>query len=334
MMTHSSLSLRELIPSDIAALPQEGELSASVNVLTNEFTEGRSRPEWSFVAEQGGRIVGLLGYRAPAAHPDLEQTPDTLIISILDLPWDSDFLEVGAALLEWSFAKLRSLGVSKVKWDFDSADFWSETLILYPHSRKNLELAHQVGMSLRQEKINYLYTVPDSAPSMMLSRLTYRTLQEVGEAAYIEALRLTAEGTLDQNDAESRRRFGPEQAARRFFDGINDGMTYEPRLWKLGYTVSGSLAGLIAPLKMWGDIGTLGYIGVVPEHRGNSYAADLLQQGVADLQAEGIRRVIADTDALNVPMQRTFEKTGYRLQGQSWSYEISLAEERPPFQAA
>ena len=331
-MTHSLPGIRELTLSDIESLPREGELVITANTLKKEFAEGRSRPDWSFIAEQSGRITGLLAYRAPAAHRNLERTPETILLSVIDLPWASDYLEVGAALLKQSFAKLRSLGVSQVKWDFDSADFWGETLIPYPHSRKHLELAHRAGMSLRQEKFNYRCPVAVTAPSAVPPRLLYRTLQEVGEAAYIEALRLTAEGTLDRSDAESRRHFGPEQAARRFFDSINDGMTYEPRLWKLGYTVSGSLAGLIAPLKMWGDIGTLGYIGVVPAQRGNGYGVDLLQQGGADSHAEGIRRIIADTDALNVPMQQTFEKVGYHMQGQSWSYEVRLGEEPQPFQ--
>ena len=101
-------------------------------------------------------------------------------------------------------------------------------------------------------------------------------------------------------------------------------MTYEPRLWKLAYTAAGAFAGLVAPLKMWGDIGTLGYIGVVPEQRGKGYGMVLLQQGHADLHLEGVQRVIADTDALNLPMQRTFEKAGYQLQGRSWTYEVRL----------
>jgi RimJ/RimL family protein N-acetyltransferase len=231
-------------------------------------------------------------------------------------------------VLEESFAKLRSSGVTKVRWAFDSADFWGDVLRPYPHWHKQRELADRVGMSLRQEKINYLYPAAVATHSAVPSRLIYRTLQEVGEAAYIEAIWRVTEGTLDQSDLEVRHRLGPEQAASQFYHNINDGMRYEPRLWKLGYTSSGALAGLIAPLKMWGDLGTLGYIGVTPEHRGHGYGVDLLQQGTTDLQAEGIRRIIADTDALNVPMQRTFETVGYQLQGRSWSYEVQIREEQ------
>jgi hypothetical protein len=74
-------------------------------------------------------------------------------------------------------------------------------------------------------------------------------LQEVGEAAYIEAIRRVMQGTLDRNDVELCRQLGSEQAAHYFFDN-----------WKLGYTSTRALTGLVAPLKMWGDIGTLGYV--------------------------------------------------------------------------
>jgi RimJ/RimL family protein N-acetyltransferase len=202
-MASSSFRIKELTSSDVELLPQGNETTSLLASFKKEFTACRSRPEWCFAAEKSGQTVGLLGYRAPAVHQNLEQTPQTMILFFLHC--DSNYLE-----------------------------------------------------------------------------------------------------------------------AHHFFDNISDGMTYEPRLWKLGYTSTRALTGLVAPLKMWGDIGTLGYIGVVPEHRGEGYSTALLQQGHADLQVEGIKRVIADTDALNVPMQRTFEKVGYQLQGRSWSYETRL----------
>jgi RimJ/RimL family protein N-acetyltransferase len=266
----------------------------------------------------------LLGYRAPDAHQNLEQTPETMILFFLDC--GSNYLEVGQALLEHSLAKLRALGVSTVKWNFDSAEFWGEILRPCPHWEQQRELAHCVGMSLRQEKLNYLYRVCAPAVTDVASDMICRTLQEVGEADYIEAIRRTMRGTPDRIDAQLCHRLGPEKAARHFFDNISDGMTYEPRLWKLGYNAAGVLIGLVAPLKMWGDVGTLGYIGVVPEHRGKGYGVALLQQGTADLQIEGIQRIVADTDAHNVPMQRTFEKAGYQLQGRNRSYETCLSD--------
>ena len=321
-MPSSPLCIQEMTASDVAPLPQGKEVDSLLDIFKKEFPAGRSRPEWCFAALENGRTVGMLGYRAPAAHQNLEQTPDTSILFFLNCA--DNYLEVGQALLEYSLAKLRSLGVSKVKWSFDSAKFWDEILRPCPHWQQQLELAQQVGMSLRQEKINYQYRVCAPAVADGAIELIYRTLEEVGEAAYREAIRWVMQGTLDRIDTQLCCQLGPEQAARHFFDNISDDMTYEPRLWKLGYTTIGALVGLVAPLKMWGDLGTLGYIGVVPEYRGKGYGVALLQQGTADLQIEGIQRVIADTDALNVPMQRTFEKVGYQLQGRTWSYEACL----------
>ena len=321
-MDSSSLHIKELTPSDVDPLSQSNETVSLSDNFKKEFPADRSRPEWCFAAQKDGQTVGLLGYRAPAAHQNPEQTPETMILFFLQC--DGNYLEVGQMLLEYSLTKLRALGVSKVKWSFDSAEFWGEIVRPNPHWQQEVELAHRAGMSLRQEKINYLYRICAPILADVAPDLNYRTLQEVGEAVYMEAIRRVMQGTLDRSDTQLCHRLGPEQAARAFFHNISDGMTYEPRLWKLGYTSTNALMGLVAPLKMWGDIGTIGYIGVVPEHRGKGYCVALLQQGTADLQVEGIQRVIADTDALNIPMQRTFEKVGYHLQGRSWSYEACL----------
>ena len=325
-MASLALRIQELTASDIEPLPQGMETASLLDTFKKEFPEGRSRPEWCFAARSNAQPAGLLGYRAPAAHQNSVQTPETMILFFLHC--DSNYLEVSQALLEHSFAILRSLGVSKVKWNFDSANFWDEILCSYPHWQQQQELAQRTGMSLRQEKVNYSHRFSAHTAAPFVPELTYRTLQEVGESVYIEAIRQVMQGTLDRSDAQLCRLHGPEQAARHFFDNIREDMTYEPRLWKLGYTsersTKGALMGLVTPLKMWGDIGTLGYIGVVPEHRGKGYGAALLQQGAADLQAEGIQRIIADTDALNLPMQRVFEKADYELQGRSWAYEYYL----------
>lgn len=318
----SSLAIKELTQSDVTRLPLGNGAGSLLDKFIFEFPADRTRPERCFVAEQNGETIGVLGYRAPAAHSNREQTPETMILFFLHC--SSNYLEIGQALLEHSLVRLRTLGVSKVTWNFDSADFWDEILRPHPYWQQQRELAHRVGMALLQEKINYQYHVYPTIPVGRASKLVYRTLQEVGKAVYIDAIRQVMQKTLDRNDAQLCHQLGPERAAQHFFDNISDDMTYEPRLWKLGYTSTDELLGLVAPLKMWGDKGTLGYIGVVPEHRSKGYSIVLLQQGTADLAAEGIERIIADTDALNIPMQRTFEKMGYRLQGQSWSYEVYL----------
>ncbi len=55
----------------------------------------------------------------------------------------------------------------------------------------------------------------------------------------------------------------------------------------------------------------IAYIGVLPAHRGNGYIDDLLAEGTRILAAHGVPRIQASTDLGNVPMARSFQRTGY-----------------------
>ena len=56
----------------------------------------------------------------------------------------------------------------------------------------------------------------------------------------------------------------------------------------------------------------VGYLGVVPEHRGRGYVDDLLAEITRSHAERGVQRIVADTDAGNVSMARAFERAGYR----------------------
>jgi RimJ/RimL family protein N-acetyltransferase len=68
--------------------------------------------------------------------------------------------------------------------------------------------------------------------------------------------------------------------------------------------------GLTAPCRNYHDP-VIGYIAVVPEHRGHRYAYDLLAEATHLLVSEGADRIVADTDVTNTPMSATFAKARY-----------------------
>ena len=57
----------------------------------------------------------------------------------------------------------------------------------------------------------------------------------------------------------------------------------------------------------------IGYIGVLPEHRGNNYAYDLLTEATHNLATEGASRIVAATDMTNTPMAAAFAKANYPI---------------------
>jgi RimJ/RimL family protein N-acetyltransferase len=63
------------------------------------------------------------------------------------------------------------------------------------------------------------------------------------------------------------------------------------------------------------------WIGVVPEHRGHGYVADLLACGMSLLKRAGAEQIRADTHLRNRAMQRALSRAGFNRFGVRWWYE-------------
>ncbi len=72
----------------------------------------------------------------------------------------------------------------------------------------------------------------------------------------------------------------------------------------------------------------IGYIGVVPEHRGQGYVDDLLAAGTDTLRRAGAEQVRADTDIHNVPMAAAFRRAGYAEFARRREYGVDLTSNR------
>ncbi|HYN87671.1 MAG TPA: hypothetical protein VER55_04040, partial [Ardenticatenaceae bacterium] len=170
------------------------------------------------------------------------------------------------------------------------------------------DLLTRVGFTVMRETLRFAWNAHDPLPTHP-ERLTYRSVAEAGEEAFLEALERVSTGSLDQRDQAERAEYGARQAARNLL-GLLQGLEYDPEWWQLGYTRTGDLVGLVLPAgtPRWG---TIGYIGVVPEQRGRGSIDDLLARGTRVLATGGVVRIEADTDVANVPMANAFRRGGY-----------------------
>jgi RimJ/RimL family protein N-acetyltransferase len=154
-------------------------------------------------------------------------------------------------------------------------------------------------------------------------RLTYRTLDDVGEAAFLNAIERVSTDSFDQISRDERDRLGPKGEALQTLDELRS-MTYEPPWWELGFDAEGELVGLIMPTGAPSFV-TIGYIGVVPEQRGHGYVNELLARGTVTLLRIGRGMDIrADTDVTNAPMAAAFERAGYSRFATRREYELRL----------
>jgi GNAT superfamily N-acetyltransferase len=82
-------------------------------------------------------------------------------------------------------------------------------------------------------------------------------------------------------------------------------------LWRLAFDGDGDLVGFALPTANAGGP-VVGYLGVVPEHRGKGLSDDLLAEITHLLAETGAEQIRADTDFGNIPMAKSFERQGYR----------------------
>ena len=166
-------------------------------------------------------------------------------------------------------------------------------------------------------------------PPPVPGRLSFRTLDEVGEDAFVDAMMRVSEGTLDREIREERERLGPQGAARDFFEDARR-VEHDPSWWRLAYDgPGGDLAGLVMPAEPPGFL-TIFYVGVVPEMRGRGYVDDLLAAGTAALlgaraQSGGEKPLRADTDVANTPMAAAFRRAGWTRFAGRREYVADLA---------
>lgn len=80
--------------------------------------------------------------------------------------------------------------------------------------------------------------------------------------------------------------------------------------WQLAYTPEGELVGIQIPARNPSGP-CVGFIGVVPEQRGNGYAYDLLAECTQFLAERGAEFIAGATDQGNFPMAANFARAGH-----------------------
>jgi predicted N-acetyltransferase YhbS/RimJ/RimL family protein N-acetyltransferase len=285
--------------------------------LKSMFAAGSMRPEWCFVAEeeQGERPLGRVAFWT---LPGMEK-PFALVL--LDVPWDDDYVGVGTRLLGDVLESARALGAEEVEHVVDYPPMRPQ---FQHHPEQRTELLESVGFAFRRETGRFEWR--GGEPPAVPWRLSFRTLEEIGEDAFVEAMRIVSEGTLDREIQGERERLGAERAAREFFEDARK-VEHEPSWWRLAYTPEEELVGLVMPAEPPGFL-TIFYVGVVPGMRGQGYIDDLLADGTATLL--GVRRrdgnekpLRADTDVTNGPMAAAFERAGWARFARRREYVMS-----------
>jgi RimJ/RimL family protein N-acetyltransferase len=272
-------------------------------LLRWRFANGQYLPDLTWIAEDRGRILA----RAVWWLPPGRAYPGALDCVLVD---DSvpDRASLAVNVLAVAHEEFRNRGMSVLPaYHVFLPTGWRDRPDVVAALRWRQQAAQRTGLTRELERLRFGWTPAAGLPARP-GRLDFRP--EPDDDTFLAAFLRVAEGSLDATTAEGAAAVGAHRQAR-------DAMSYYlampgPReWWRLAYTPQGSLAGLAIPSRN-ADGPVVGYLGVVPELRGNGYVDDVLAEITHLLAAAGARQIQADTDLANRPMAAAFQRAGYR----------------------
>jgi RimJ/RimL family protein N-acetyltransferase len=290
-----------------------------------ELDRHQYRPEWTWIAEDGGRILARAiwwGF-GDAAYP--------LALDCVSVDGSvPGRVALAARLIAAGQQALREPGRCVApSFEINLPAGWRSDPAVAGAFGWRHDAAARAGLTDELERIRFEWT-PDAGLPRSGGRLVFRP--EPDDDAFLDVFRQIAVGSLD---VITRREVAALGAARQARDdmGIYLAMPGERDWWRLAYTADGpcpagasggggeadgvrpgQLAGMILPNRN-SNGAVVGYLGVVPGMRGHGYIDDLVAETTRFHARRGEPRIGATTDTTNLPMAAAFERAGYRAWG-------------------
>ncbi|WP_329003287.1 GNAT family N-acetyltransferase [Kribbella sp. NBC_00709] len=297
------MTIRNTVEADLDTILALIE-QKSVNTVTHEryleyVADGYYRDDWNWVVEENGAIQALAIWWG---FPDAEHP---LSIDGLYYVGDSDPVPVWTELIKHAVAP-RPADAEPPEYHFFLTSDWQDQPDVVAAVEPRAQAATAAGLTAITDRLRYEWKPEYGLPP----RSTRLRFEPADDEAFVDVFMRVAKGSLDAGTAREIARIGAEGAAREEVE-IYTSMPGERSWWRLAYDEGGELIGFAIPSANAGGP-VVGYLGVVPERRGNGLIDDLLAEITHMLDETGAEHIRADTDFGNVPMAKSFERQGYR----------------------
>jgi ribosomal protein S18 acetylase RimI-like enzyme len=262
-----------------------------------ELAENMYRPEWTWIAEVGDRVVGRALWWGPSdsAYP--------VALDCLDVdPAVGERTAVAAELIR---AALAVFG-RPVQYAIKAAGGWRDDPATSAAVEWRRAAAHAAGLTLEVERLQFEWAPADGVPPVA-GALRFA---EAADEKFLPVFTRIAEGSLDFQTRTSVAAKGVDATAREEMD-FYLGAPGKREWWRIAYTHEGEVAGMAIPSATPYNV-NVGYLGVVPEFRGRGYVDEILAEITRMHAANGESRITATTDVGNAPMAAAFRRAGYR----------------------
>ncbi len=302
------MQISHATPSEMTAPPEftVDDLVGFVDAdrFRQEATAGRMRPEWTWFARDGSRIVAraLWWGREDSEHP---LTLDCLHV-LAEVP---DRAALAAELLERAHAEFDAKPeyLLTLPTPDGGQDGRSREPAIADSVRWRSDAAQAAGLTDVVERLRYEWTPASGGPDRS-GRLVFRP---ASDEEFLDVFKRIAVGSLDVATQRDLEVMDADDQARADLEFYRD-CPGERSWWRLAETPEGHLVGLAIP-SATPYHRNVGYLGVLPELRGQGYVDDLLGEITRFHAAEGADRITATTDVPNTPMAAAFDRANYQV---------------------
>jgi RimJ/RimL family protein N-acetyltransferase len=275
---------------------------------TTRLRRGAYRPEWTWIAQASDEEPALaagIWWGRPG-----ERTPDSLdgLYTRGGLTGDERAAVAGALILA-AHRAFAAAGGATPDFHVMLPGDWRDRREVVSAVSWRWDAALRAGLTDELERLRFEWTRAAGLPPDS-GRLAFRA--EPDDEVFAGLFRRVLAGTLDTTTSKTARVVGPRAQARLDVAFYRDKMLGDRAWWRVAATADGEIVGFGVPSAN-ADMPVVGYLGVLPEHRGHGYADDIVAEITRVLVAEaGAEAIHADTDLVNQPMAAAFERAGYR----------------------
>lgn len=264
--------------------------------LDDDLTAGRRRPEWMWVALRGDHLLARAAWWGRVG----DDTPYLLDVFDID-----DRVDVGVRLLRTAMAEVVPAGTRPPEYIRDVPADWRQVARRVVEDR--MSALERTGAHLFVERLRFQWHPGTPIPEPT-GRLAFRPIRDTEEI--LTLMTRVLDGTLDAHSRDNLTRMSARDAAVRHYEGELARYRSPQDWWRIATLPDGEPVGFVTPAR--NDYNPIiGYLAVLPEHRGNGYIDDILAEGTRILSTQDVPRIRAATDVGNTPMANAFHRAGY-----------------------
>ena len=300
MITYKALSTEDLDLFGTYPYEPSPDVGLEHRIKPGEYlASGHYRPEWMWVALDDGVAVARMAFWSFPGDDEAK------CVDWFEIGERADRVAVGGELVRRAYAAVHKGPELPPSYLVFAPAEWRGRDGVRELIEDRIAAAEAGGLSVFVERHGFRWTPENGLPERP-TRLTFATAED---EEFVAAVADSYTGTLDAYSGDGTTRNGAHATAA---EEVGDMLKY-PRgrdWWRLAHDADGSLVGAIFPADNGGSP-VIGYIAVMPGHRGKGYVDDLLAEMMHALVDEGAEKITANTDLANVPMKAAFDRAGF-----------------------